>query len=73
MQDFYSNSARDLLLIGIPSVVLLLLGVFRLDTIFFASQKSKKVGWRGCGTTADGEPILVDPDGTVSLARPRRR
>lgn len=72
MHEIYLNSTRDALLIGIPFIAILAFGVFRLDTIFFASQKSKEFGRCGCGVDESGEPILVDPDGKPSLSRSKR-
>lgn len=72
-QDFYLNSVEDTLLVGVPFVAVLALGVFRLDTIFFATKRPVKMGREGCGMDANGEPLLVDPDGTPVKPRPRRR
>jgi hypothetical protein len=66
MHEVYLNSVKDTLLVGVPFIAVLLLGVFRLDTFFFASKPVPKVGRSGCGMDENGEPLLVDPDGRPS-------
>lgn len=69
MHEVYLNSMKDTLLVGIPFVAVLALGIFRVDTLFFGSKSTPKAGRQGCGLAADGEPIVVDPDGRM----PRRK
>ena len=69
MHEVYLNSMKDTLLVGIPFVAVLAMGIFRLDTVFFSSKPTPKAGRQGCGLAADGEPIVVDPDGRVSHRR----
>ncbi|MGA2559995.1 MAG: hypothetical protein ABSF17_09985 [Terracidiphilus sp.] len=71
MHEVYLNSVKDTLLVGVPFVAVLALGIFRLDTLIFSSKPTSRSARQGCGLSADGEPILVDPDGR--LARRRKR
>jgi hypothetical protein len=72
MHEVYLNSLKDTLLVGIPFIAVLALGVFRLDTLFFAAKKVTRAGRPGCGLDIDGEPLVVDPDGKPSHMRKRR-
>jgi hypothetical protein len=72
MHEVYLNSMKDTLLVGVPFIAVLALGIFRLDTFFLGSKpKPTNVGRQGCGLAADGEPIVVDPDGTLPQRRRR--
>jgi hypothetical protein len=75
MHDFYLNSVKDTLLVGVPFIAILVTTIFRLDTLFWASKKpsaSQNFHRGGCGMDASGAPMLVDPDGTPS-GRPKRK
>jgi hypothetical protein len=72
MHEVYLNSVADTFLFAIPLVALVALAIFRLDALFAASKCSAgTVHHRrtGCGMDANGDPVLVDPDGTVSETR----
>jgi hypothetical protein len=73
MHEFYLSSVRDTLLVGVPFIAVLALGVFRLDTLFFATKRPVRVGREGCGMDVNGEPVVVDPDGRSSQPRKRRK
>jgi hypothetical protein len=61
-------------LVAIPLLLVLLVGLFRLDTLFAASRR-RNVSWRPpSGIDKDGVPILCDPDGRrQSASRPLRK
>jgi hypothetical protein len=69
MHELYLNSVKDTLLVAIPFIGILALGVFRLDTIFFATKEPANRRRPRCGMDKNGEPLLVDPDGKPSVAR----
>ena len=71
MHEVYLNSMKDTLLVGVPFIAVLALGVFRLDALFFNTKPPSRTARQGCGLSADGEPIVVDPDG--QLSRRKRR
>lgn len=73
MHEFYLTSMKDTLLIGVPFIAVLALGVFRLDTLFFASKAPSRAARQGCGLAEDGEPIIVDPDGRTPPRSGRKR
>jgi hypothetical protein len=66
VHEVYLNSVKDTLLVGVPFIAVLALGVFRLDTLFFATKKAPRIGRPGCGLDINGEPLVVDPDGKPS-------
>lgn len=74
MHEVQLNSTRDALLVAIPFIAILVLAIFRLDTIFASSKGSVRLDSRrrtGCGMDENGEPYLVDPDGRVPEGRAR--
>lgn len=73
MHEVYLNSVKDTLLVAIPFIGVLALGIFRLDTIFFAYKGTTNRRRPGCGMDENGEPILVDPDGKPSQMRQKRQ
>jgi hypothetical protein len=69
MQDELLKSGRDTLLIGIPLLLLLFIGLFRLDELLFRSRKKKAQkpsagnagrGGRSFSTDPDGKPLVPD-------------
>jgi hypothetical protein len=76
MHEYYLRSVSDTLLVGVPFICILVLAIFRLDTLF-ASPKSpvSRATYRrpGCGMDEKGEPLVVDPDGRPSEIKPKRR
>jgi hypothetical protein len=76
MHELNLSSTRDAALLAVPFIALVALAVFRLDTFFTASKNPEKPGQRrraGCGMDENGDPLLVDPDGTPSHSNGRRR
>jgi hypothetical protein len=76
MHEVYLSSVSDTLLVAIPFIAILALAVFRLDTLFASSKgTATKANLRrpGCGMDENGAPTLVDPDGTPSENRSKRR
>ena len=57
------TSSRDSLLVGIPFLLVLLIGYFRLDEIFASRHSSGRRRGPTAGLDVDGEPLLCDPDG----------
>jgi hypothetical protein len=73
MHEVYLNSVADTILFALPLVALVALAIFRLDALFATSKGSPgTVNHRrsGCRMDANGNPVLVDPDGTLS--KPKR-
>jgi len=65
MHQITINSGRDALLIAIPFLILMLLGLFRIDEVIAAPKRKKSERSRLglCGTDKAGQAILRDPDG----------
>lgn len=69
-------SNADAMLVAIPMIGVLVVGFFRLDELV---GKPRKVGApldQSIGRDADGQPVSLDPDGTVQPARrikPRKK
>lgn len=70
MNEPVIRSLSDALLFAVPSVTVLFLSVFHLDTLFTAPRHPAISRRPVCGLDARGEPILTDPDGRPT---PRRR
>jgi hypothetical protein len=76
MHEVYLSSVKDTLLVAIPFIAVLVLAIFRVDTLFWAPKKPaahETFHRPGCGLDKSGEPLLVDPDGTPSAVRARKR
>ena len=71
MQEPILISGRDTLLVAVPFILVLLIGVFRLDEVFSASRASLNRRRPACGLDEHGEPIFTDPDGRVVKLRRR--
>ena len=63
MRDEILKSGRDGFLVAVPLVLLLFVGFFRLDELFWSSGRVFKSRRFGGGQDEYGEPILSDPDG----------
>ena len=63
MHDSVLQSGLDTLLIAVPFVGVLLIGIFRLDTIFAAPRQVAGMRRRPTGTDKQGRMLLSDPDG----------
>jgi hypothetical protein len=62
MHDAYFSSIGDFLLIGLPVAVMLVVTVFRLDTIVAAPKSQTVRHSRLVGTGPDGHIRFTDPD-----------
>jgi len=56
------------LLVGIPLIILLFIGFFRLDEVFVKSRNRTRQQRPARGVDKEGREIFCDPDG-----RPQRR
>jgi hypothetical protein len=68
MNEVVQTTGRDAYLIGVPLIVLLLVGLFRLDELVSRPKKTLKRPRLSCQIDQDGEPVLSDPDGRLSRA-----
>jgi hypothetical protein len=66
MNEEMLTTGRDAYLIGIPLILLLLFGLFRLDELVSRPKKTLKRRRPSCHVDEDGEPVLSDPDGRLS-------
>ena len=66
-------SNRDTLLVAVPFVLAMLFSIFGLEQIAAAPRIPLSRRRPICGTDESGKPILRDPDGRLSDARPARR
>jgi len=73
MHDMVLNSGRDALLFAVPSLSLLVISLFRLDSIFIGPRKAMKPQPPCAIQNEEGEEMLCDPDGrTWSKGRGRK-
>jgi hypothetical protein len=73
MHDMILNSGRDTLLFAIPSLSLLVISLFRLDSVFTGTRKPVRPQRPGVSLNEEGEEMLCDPDGrTWSKGRRHR-
>jgi hypothetical protein len=73
MHDMVLNSGRDALLFAVPSLSLLVISLFRLDSVFTGPRKAAKPLRPGASLNEEGEEMLCDPDGrTWSKGRSRK-
>jgi hypothetical protein len=73
MHDLILNSGRDTLLFAIPSLGLLVISLFRLDSVFTGARKTARPLRPGVSLNEEGEEMLCDPDGrTWSKGRSRK-
>ena len=67
MNDFGPQA----LLILLPALVVMAIGIFRLeDQVFRSTQPTKRPARKFCGMDEDGCIVLTDPDGRTA---PRKR
>ncbi len=67
MHEAAVKSSWDSLLFGIPLLVLLFVGFFRLDEVFTSHKKHPSRSRKPIRLSTDaGEPVLRDPDGRPS-------
>jgi len=63
MQEPILNPSWDTVLVAAPFVIMLALGIFRLDVILARPKGEAVSADRVWGTDRWGEPLLCDPDG----------
>jgi hypothetical protein len=64
MHEFILKPGWETLLVAVPFVLLLFVGMFRLDELFTSRKQLDTPQARPlCGVDEDGAPILCDPDG----------
>jgi hypothetical protein len=60
------QSTSDTLLVAVPMIGLLFLGYFRLDELFGKPKKKPVQNRRQMsGWDQNGQPVCIDPDGTI--------
>ena len=69
MHEAILTSGAETLLVAFPFILLLFVGMFRLDEVFATPKTALKRQRPACGLDERGEPILCDPDGRL-LRRP---
>ena len=69
MIDAFFHSGRDVLLFALPSLVLLVVGVFGLEETLVRPKVQLRQESRPSACDANGEPILTDPDGRIAGRR----
>lgn len=73
MQDEILKSGRDALLVGIPLLILLFIGLFRLDELFLRSKKARTPQPPNGARVRNGPAFHSDPDGKpFPLIRPSK-
>jgi hypothetical protein len=63
MHETILHTNWDSLLIGIPFLLMLLVGIFRLDELIVAPKRRVRRPRPASGLDADGNVIFSDPDG----------
>jgi hypothetical protein len=66
MHEMVLSSGRDAMLVAIPLLGLLLVGFFRLDSLLAAPRVESLENRKrrpAPGLSAEGEPLVSDPDG----------
>lgn len=63
MQDTVLQSGWEILLVAVPSVGMLLVGLFRLDELIASPRRRRAVKRPASGCDQDGHLLLSDPDG----------
>ena len=66
MNDSVLNSGWQTALVAIPFLVMMLVGVFRLDELFVDQRQGARRQRPASGIDADGRLLLCDPDGRPS-------
>ena len=66
MHDSVLNSGWQTAFVAVPFLVMLLVGVFRLDEVFVAQKHECRRQRPACEIDEDGQQILYDPDGRPS-------
>ena len=63
MNDSILKTGSDVFVVAVPFVGLLLMGIFRLDTILAAPKQAAGLRRPPSGTDKHGRVLLSDPDG----------
>lgn len=63
MHETVMHTQWDSLLIGIPFLLMLLIGIFRLDELIVAPKQRSRRARPVTGMDAEGNIIFSDPDG----------
>ncbi len=63
MQDTVLQSGWQTLLVAVPSVGILVVGLFRLDELIASPKRRKAVKRPASGCDRNGRLLLSDPDG----------
>ena len=63
MHDGALRSGLDALLVAVPFVAVLLVGMFRLDTLLATPRRATSPRRPPTGTDKQGRMLLSDPDG----------
>jgi hypothetical protein len=69
MHDAILSTGSESLLVAAPFVLLLLIGLFRLDQVFTTGKRQGNRRQTPRGLDETGEPIFSDPDGAVAKKR----
>ena len=73
MHETVLNSGWDTFLYAVPVLLMLFVGVFRLDELFVTSRQGSRRHRLATGTDENGQPMLCDPDGRPFRPRGRRK
>ena len=66
MHDSVLNSGWQTAFVAAPFLVMLLVGIFRLDEVFVAQKQDSRRQRPASEIDEHGEPVLYDPDGRPS-------
>jgi len=68
MNGIISNPGWDTLFMAIPFLIMMAVGMFRLDELIAAPKTGHSRGRKFCGIDQNGRATLSDPDGRPSVA-----
>ena len=63
MHETILHSNWDTMLVGVPFIIMLLVGFFRLDELFATPKDRTRPTRAASGVDRDGQVIFSDPDG----------
>ena len=63
MHETILHTNWDSLVIGVPFLLMLLVGIFRLDELIVAPKRRVRLARPASGLDAEGKVIFSDPDG----------
>lgn len=73
VHEMVLKSGWETFFIAVPFLAILLMGFFRLDTLWSAPRERTRARRPASGMDQDGEPLLSDPDGRPWRARRPRK